>query len=97
MIVANSNAMATIMASSNAIAMTLIMTVINGVVVRPMGATLSMVSLTSIIMVGVAVIDGMMIVLTDITILGIVKRWKEHTCAAKLTSVSSLNSVLYMS
>ena len=29
--------------------------------------------------------------------MGIVKRWKEHTSAAKLTSVSSLNSVLYMS
>ena len=29
--------------------------------------------------------------------MGIVKRWKEHASAAKLTSISSLNSVLYMS
>jgi len=37
MIVASSNSMATIMVSSNNIAMILIMTVIDGVVVRPMG------------------------------------------------------------
>jgi len=48
----------------------IIMTVMNGVVVRPMDVTLFIVSLTSITMVGVAVRGGMMVVLTDITILG---------------------------
>jgi len=71
MIVTSSNDMATIMASSNAIAMILIMTVINGVFVWLMGITLSMVSLTAITMVGVAVRSFRMVVLTDITILGI--------------------------
>ena len=70
MIVVSSNAMATIMARSNAITMILIMTVINGVVVHPMGVTLSMVSLTAITMVGMAARGGMMTVLTDIIILG---------------------------
>ena len=67
MIVASSSAMATIMASSNAIAMILIMTVINEVVVSPMGVAPSMVSLTDITMVGVEVRDGRMVILTDIT------------------------------
>jgi len=71
MIVASSNTMATIIASSNDIAMILIMMVINGVVVRSIGATLFMVSLTAITMVGVSVRGGMIVVLTDITILGI--------------------------
>jgi len=43
MIVASSNTMATIMESSNAIARILIMTVINGSVIRPMGVAPSMV------------------------------------------------------
>ena len=67
--VVSSNAIATIMASINAIAMIIIMKVINGVVVRPMGVTLSMVSLTAITMIGVEVRGGRMVVLTDITIL----------------------------
>jgi len=71
MIEVSSNAMVTIMTSSNDIAMILIMTVINRVVVRPMGVTLSMVSLTSITMVEVEVRGGRIVVLTDITILGI--------------------------
>ena len=50
---ASINDMATIMVSSNAIAMILVMTVINGVVVRSVGVTLSMVSLTDITMIGV--------------------------------------------
>jgi len=58
MIVASSNAMATIIASSNAIDMILIMTVINGVVARPMGVAPSMVSLTAITMIGVAARGG---------------------------------------
>ena len=70
MIVASSNDIATIMVSSNATTMILIMTVISGLVVHQMGATLSMVSLTDITIVGVTVRDGMMVVLTDITILG---------------------------
>ena len=70
MIVASRNDMATIMASSNAIAMILIMTVINGVVVRSMGITLSIVSITAITMVGVVVRGGRVVVLTDITIMG---------------------------
>ena len=70
MIVASSNDIATIMGSSNAITMILIMTVVSGVVVRLMGVTLSMVSLTSITIVGVTVRGGMMVVLADITILG---------------------------
>jgi len=68
--VASSNSMDPIMARSNSITMILIMTVINGVVVWPMGVTLSIVSLTSITMVGVIVRGGRMVVLTDITILG---------------------------
>ena len=70
MIVARGNDMAIIMASSNAIAMILIMTVINEVVVQPMGVTLSMVSRADISMVGMAVRGGRMLVLKDITILG---------------------------
>ena len=70
MIVASSNDMTTIMASSNAIAMILIMAVINGVVVRPIGVTLYMVRQTSTTMVGVVVRGGRVVVLTDITILG---------------------------
>jgi len=70
MIVASSNTMVTIMASSNAIAMIFIMTVINGVVVHPMGVALSMVSLTAITMVGVTVRGVKMVVLIEITILG---------------------------
>jgi len=62
--------MAAIMASSNAITMLLSMTVINRVVVRPMGVTLSIVGLAAIAMVGVAVRGGRMVVLIDITILG---------------------------
>jgi len=65
--VASSNAMATVMASINAITMILIITVINGVVVRLMGVTLSIVSLTAIIMEGVTVRGGRMVVLTGIT------------------------------
>ena len=67
MIVASRNAMATIMTSSNAITMIIIMTVINRVVVRPMDVAPSMVSLTAITMVGVSVRGGRMEVLTDIT------------------------------
>ena len=69
MIGASSNDMAAIMTSSNAIAMMLIMTVIKGVVVRPMGVSPSMVNLTAITMVGVVVRGGRIIVLIDITIL----------------------------
>ena len=61
--------MTTIMVSSNNIAMILIMTVINGVVVRPMGVAPSMVSLRAITMVGVSVRGGMMVFLIDITIM----------------------------
>ena len=71
---ASNNDMATIMSSSNAIAMIIIMTVINGVVVRPMGVALSMLSLLSITMVGVEFRGGMMVVLTDITVLGMLLR-----------------------
>ena len=71
MIVVSSNVMAIIMVINNAITMILIMTVINGVVVRTMGVTLSMVRLTVITMVGVAVSGGGMVVLTDIIILRI--------------------------
>jgi len=46
------------------------MMVINGVVVRPMGVTLFIVSLTDITIVGAVVTGGMMVVLADITILG---------------------------
>ena len=70
MIVSSSNDMDIIVASRNAITMILIMTDINEVVVQPMGVTLSMVSLTAITMVGVTVRGGRIIVLTDITILG---------------------------
>ena len=70
-IVASSNDMATIIASSNDISMILIMTFINGVVVRSMCVTPFMISLTSITMEGVAVRGDRMVVLTDITILGI--------------------------
>ena len=69
MIVASSSAMATIMANSNAISIILIMTVINGVVVRPMDVAPSMVSLTAITMVGMVVRCGSMAVLTDIIIM----------------------------
>ena len=69
MIVASSNAMAIFMASSNAIAMILSMTVINGVVVRPMGVAPSMVYLIDIIMVGVVFRGGRMVVLTYISIM----------------------------
>ena len=69
MIVVSSNAIATIIARKNYIAMILIMTFINGVVVWPIGVTLSMVSLTAITMVGVEVRVGRMVVLTNITIL----------------------------
>jgi len=69
MIVASSNDIATIMASSNFFAMMLIVTVINGVVVKPMGVSPSMVSLTNITMVGVVFRGVMMIVFADITII----------------------------
>jgi len=69
MIVASSNDMATIVASRNDIAMILIMTVINGVVVRPMGVAPSMVILTAITMVGVVVRCGRMVFLADITVM----------------------------
>jgi len=69
MIVASSNDMTTIMASSNAITMILILTVINGVLVRLMDVALFMVNLIAITMVGVAVRGGRMVVLTDITIM----------------------------
>jgi len=69
MIVASINAMATIMLSRNTISMILIMTVINGVVVQTMSVTLSIVILTDITMVGVAIRDSRMVVLIDITIL----------------------------
>jgi len=65
------NTMTIIIASSNAIAMIIIMPVINGVVVWSMGVTLSMVSLIAITMTGVAVRGGRMIVLIDITLMGI--------------------------
>ena len=68
-IVISSNVMATIMASSNSIVIILIMTVINVVVVRPMGVDPSMVSLTAITMVVVEIRGGRMLVLTDITII----------------------------
>ena len=68
-IVASSNDMATIIASSNDISMILIMTFINGVVVRSMCVTPFMISLTSITMEGVAVRGDRMVVLTDITIM----------------------------
>ena len=68
---ASSNAMTTIIASSNAIDMILIMTVINGVVARPMGVAPSMVSLTAITVVGVEVRGDRIVVLKDITILEI--------------------------
>ena len=69
MIVASSNDIATIMASSNTIAMILIMTIIHGVVVRQIGVVASMVSLTAITMVGVKFRGGRMVVLTEITIM----------------------------
>ena len=71
MIRVSRNYMATIMVSSNAIAMVLIITVINGVVVRIMDVTLSMVSLIDTTIVGVAVRGIRMVALADITILGI--------------------------
>ena len=71
MIVVSSNNMATIMTCSNTIAMVLIMTVINGVVARPMGVAPSMVSLTAITVVGVEVRGDRIVVLKDITILEI--------------------------
>ena len=71
MIVASNKPMATIAASSNTIAMTIVIPVTNGLVVQPMGVVPSMVSLTAITMVGVAVRGGRMVVIIDITILGI--------------------------
>ena len=70
MIVVSINAMAISMANSNTITMILIMTVINGVVVRPIGVTLSMIRLIAIAIVGMIVRGGRIVVLTDITILG---------------------------
>ena len=71
MIVKISNAMATIMKGSNAIAMRIVIPVTNGVVVQLMGLTLPMVILTAITMVELEVRGDRMVVLTDITILGI--------------------------
>ena len=69
MIVVSNNDMAAIMASSNDIAMIIIITVMNGVVFLKLGIAPSMVSLTAITTVEVSVRGAMMVVVIEITIL----------------------------